>query len=103
MQAEAKILFRMKRSVNAAARLESPMEILSQKLMIEDHLGMMLRKKEISGRGYGIIDGYIKKKIPKEKYLHSGGETRKMPRPSTSEKLTEKEFDKLVARSNDAF
>jgi len=101
MQKEARMLFRMKKIVDDTAILESPTVILKQKIMLEDSFGRLLRTKEISGRAFGIIKRYLEKKVPKEKYCYYENNLVKKRR-SSSENLTEKELDKLVARSNDA-
>ena len=103
MQKEARMLFNIKKVINETARIDSPIAMLRQKIMLEDRIGRLRRMKDISGRGYGIMKRYIEKKIPREKYCETVNEVRKRPRPVKSDNLTEKEFDRLVARSNDAF
>jgi hypothetical protein len=104
MQKEAKMLLRIKRIIDDTARLESPIAMLRQKIMLEDSFGRMLRMKDISGRGFGIIKRHLDKKIPKEKYCDYGHEIRKRARPSNhNEGLTEKELEKIIASSNGGF
>ncbi|MEM2974036.1 MAG: hypothetical protein QW112_00185 [Candidatus Micrarchaeia archaeon] len=70
---EARVVLTIKQQINNAAKTSDLRLMLSKKIMIEDTLISMQRKKSISGRACGILYKYLRKKIPKEKYMDDCG------------------------------
>ena len=63
---ETKSILTIKREINNCSKERGALARYNTISRVETTMDIMKNKKEISGRGYGILIRYLKKKIPEE-------------------------------------